>query len=182
MHDWEVTGRWSLLKWNWNSFNSWNQQLEWSKWMSSCFYYCRQVFQSEKRFVPNRRATDLSPLAAHLPKRTGLLVLKNALSPRLRLLFARVMVLDLKQGCGFKHNHFKGAEVSIGPLGRLARPAGLACVAPVKTLLLRLSAGGWLVLFLGCFSGRAQRAGWVQGEMESWELVLQGDHTEPSST
>lgn len=76
MHDWEVTGRWSLLKWNWNSFNSWNQQLEWSKWMSSCFYYCRQVFQSERKFVPNRRLWICPPLLCS-PLGRALMVLKT---------------------------------------------------------------------------------------------------------
>ena len=107
MHDWEVTGRWSLLKWNWNSFNSWNQQLEWSKWMSSCFYYCRQVFQSERKFVPNRRAAEPSPLPAPSPKGTGLFVLKSTRSPRSRLLLTCLMTLALKPGCGFKHVYFE---------------------------------------------------------------------------
>lgn len=55
MHDWEVTGRWSLLKWNWSSLNSCSQQLEWSKWMSSCCYCWSQVFQAGGGFILNQK-------------------------------------------------------------------------------------------------------------------------------
>lgn len=179
MHDWEVTGRWSLLKWNWNSFNSWNQQLEWSKWMSSCFYYCRQVspppssFQSEGKLVPNRRARGYISL---MPKGSGLLVLKNALSLPSCLLF--MILMPFKQSLDFTMIALKGFKWLSG-----SRPACLSywprCVPPGKMLLLQSSSVGveqwWPVpscplpdpdrapLFGEVFAGELEGLMWLQG-------------------
>lgn len=125
--------------------------------------------------MPNRRATDLSPLAAHSPKRTGLLVLKNALSPRLRLLFACLMALALNRGCGFKHDPSESAWAPIGPWGRLGASGAVWAGASPP--------GAWPGLaFWGALLGELEGLGGYRerGEMESWELVPQGDHTAPS--